>query len=88
MFLYDMAIIHLRQCILEYGNTTHPTHYWKLSTRFPIKKLHSIRNSARIKVNLLTMGHILGLARVIVKDDIVTGRKSSILGYISSGDKV
>ena len=37
---------------------------------------------------LLTIGQMLVLARVKVKLDMVTGRKSRILGYISSGDKV
>ena len=46
-----------------------------------------ITNTCRLK-GLLTIGQMLVLARVKVKLDMVTGRKSRIFGYISSGDKV
>ena len=36
----------------------------------------------------LTIGQMHGLARVMVKVAMVTGWKSRILGYISSGERV
>lgn len=35
-----------------------------------------------------TIGQRQGLAKVMVKEAIMTGRKSNILGYISKGDRV
>ena len=35
-----------------------------------------------------TMGRMQSLARVMPKEEAVTGLKSSILGYISIGDRV
>ena len=36
----------------------------------------------------MTIGHKHGRARVMEKDAIVTGRKSSMRGYMSMGDRV
>lgn len=35
-----------------------------------------------------TIGRMHGLAKVIVKDAIITGWKSRILGYMSKGERV
>ena len=37
---------------------------------------------------MITMGKMQGRANVIVKEDIITGWKSRIFGYISKGDRV